>query len=114
MAATDRAIRVGGVMPLSRPGFLEAGRHLKAGLELAVADANGLGGIGGRPLELLVRDTGAGPAMRKGEYAEKIVASPIEPCREAVLARSDHLPGELRPWHSMQREIVVIEMQLRR
>src|SRR5262249_58313325 len=62
MAATDRAIRVGGVMPLSRPGFLEAGRHLKAGLELAVADVNGLGGVGGRPLELLVRDTGAGPA----------------------------------------------------
>ena len=49
-------------MPLSRPGFLEAGRHLKAGLELAVADVNGLGGVGGRPLELLIRDTGAGPA----------------------------------------------------
>ena len=47
MAATDRAIRVGGVMPLSRPGFLEAGRHLKAGLELAVADVNGLGDVGG-------------------------------------------------------------------
>src|SRR5262249_40656837 len=62
MTATDRAIRVGGVMPLSRPGFLEAGRHLKAGLELAVADVNGLGGVGGRPLELLIRDTGAGPA----------------------------------------------------
>ena len=62
MAATDRAVRVGGVMPLSRPGFLEAGRHLKAGLELAVADVNGLGGVGGRPLELLIRDTGAGPA----------------------------------------------------
>jgi len=62
MAASDRAIRVGGVMPLSRPGFLEAGRHLKAGLELAVADVNGLGGVGGRPLELLIRDTGAGPA----------------------------------------------------
>src|SRR5215472_13471719 len=62
LVASDRAIRVGGVMPLSRPGFLEAGRHLKAGLELAVADVNGLGGVGGRPLELLVRDTGAGPA----------------------------------------------------
>ena len=62
MAASDRAIRLGGVMPLSRPGFLEAGRHLKAGLELAVADVNGLGGVGGRPLELLIRDTGAGPA----------------------------------------------------
>jgi ABC-type branched-subunit amino acid transport system substrate-binding protein len=49
-------------MPLSRPGFLEAGRHLKAGLELAVADVNGLGGVGGLPLRLLVRDTGAGPA----------------------------------------------------
>src|SRR5262245_15507873 len=62
MAASDPAIRIGGVMPLSRPGFLEAGRHLKAGLELAVADVNGLGGVGGHPLELLIRDTGAGPA----------------------------------------------------
>src|SRR5262245_66119325 len=62
MAATDRAIRVGGVMPLARPGCLEAGRHLKAGLELAVGDVNGLGSVGGRPLMLLVRDTGAGPA----------------------------------------------------
>lgn len=63
MAASDRAVRVGGVMPLSRPGFFEAGRHLKAGLELAVADVNGNGGVGGRSLELMVRDTGAGPAQ---------------------------------------------------
>jgi ABC-type branched-subunit amino acid transport system substrate-binding protein len=54
-------VRIGGVMPLSRPGFLEAGRHLKAGLELAVADINKRGGVGGCPLELVVRDTGAGP-----------------------------------------------------
>jgi ABC-type branched-subunit amino acid transport system substrate-binding protein len=34
---------------------------LLAGLELAVGDVNDAGGIGGRPLELLVRDTAADP-----------------------------------------------------
>jgi len=54
-------IRIGALAPLSPPGWVEAGRHLLAGLELAVADVNATGGIGGRPLELLVRDTAADP-----------------------------------------------------
>jgi ABC-type branched-subunit amino acid transport system substrate-binding protein len=54
-------IRLGAVAPLSRPGFLEAGRHLRAGVELAVDEINGAGGISGRLIELLFRDTAGSP-----------------------------------------------------
>ncbi|GGX92933.1 ABC transporter substrate-binding protein [Streptomyces fructofermentans] len=54
-------VLVGALAPLSRPGWAEAGRHLLAGLELAVEEANDAGGIGGRPLGLVVRDTAADP-----------------------------------------------------
>jgi ABC-type branched-subunit amino acid transport system substrate-binding protein len=50
-------VRIGALVPLARPGWVEAGRHLLAGLELAVHEINEAGGIGGRPLELVVRDT---------------------------------------------------------
>ena len=55
------AVRIGALVPLTRPGWAEAGRHLLAGLELAVCEVNDAGGIAGRPLELLVRDTAADP-----------------------------------------------------
>ncbi|WP_217140365.1 ABC transporter substrate-binding protein [Streptomyces sp. AC627_RSS907] len=55
------AVRIGALVPLSRPGWVEAGRHLLAGLELAVREVNDAGGIAGRPLELVVRDTAADP-----------------------------------------------------
>jgi hypothetical protein len=55
------AVRIGALIPLSRPGWVEAGRHLLSGLELGVCDINRAGGIIGRPLELLVRDTAADP-----------------------------------------------------
>ncbi|CAL9306154.1 ABC transporter substrate-binding protein [Streptomyces sp. SudanB182_2057] len=60
----DRAggvVRVGALAPLSPPGWVEAGRQLVAGLELGVRDVNDAGGVGGRPLELVVRDTAADP-----------------------------------------------------
>ncbi|MFH8614664.1 ABC transporter substrate-binding protein [Streptomyces sp. NPDC017979] len=72
----DASVRIGALVPLSRPGWVEAGRHLLAGLELGVRDVNDAGGIGGagraggggevgggggRPLELVVRDTAADP-----------------------------------------------------
>ena len=50
-------IRLGALAPLTRPGFLEAGRHLRAGVEHAVDEINQAGGVGGSPLELLLRDT---------------------------------------------------------
>ncbi|MHA6765204.1 ABC transporter substrate-binding protein [Streptacidiphilus sp. PAMC 29251] len=55
------SVRIGALVPLSRPGWAEAGRQLLAGLELAVRDVNDAGGIVGRPLELVVRDTAADP-----------------------------------------------------
>ncbi|MGW1008249.1 ABC transporter substrate-binding protein [Streptomyces sp. NPDC002520] len=57
----EPAVRIGALAPLSRPGWAEAGRHLLAGLELAVREVNDAGGIVGRPLELVVRDTAADP-----------------------------------------------------
>lgn len=59
---TDGAsVRIGALVPLTRPGWAEAGQHLLAGLELAVDEVNDAGGVGGRPLELVVRDTAADP-----------------------------------------------------
>ena len=55
------SVRIGALVPLSRPGWVEAGRHLLAGLELGVRDVNDAGGIAGSPLELVVRDTAADP-----------------------------------------------------
>ncbi|MGW4548674.1 ABC transporter substrate-binding protein [Streptomyces violaceorubidus] len=57
----DGRVRVGALAPLTPPGWQEAGRHLLAGMELAVREVNDAGGIEGRPLELVVRDTAADP-----------------------------------------------------
>lgn len=74
MRSTDRApsppradraggspLQIGALVPLTRPGWVEAGQHLLAGLELAVREVNDAGGVVGRPLELVVRDTAADP-----------------------------------------------------
>ena len=59
--ADESAVRIGVLVPLTRPGWVDAGRHLLAGLELASSDVNEAGGINGRPLELMIRDTAADP-----------------------------------------------------
>ncbi|NUP00014.1 MAG: ABC transporter substrate-binding protein [Nonomuraea sp.] len=59
--AERSSVRLGALVPLTPPGWVEAGRHLLAGLELGVRDVNDDGGIAGRPLELVVRDTAADP-----------------------------------------------------
>lgn len=63
-------VRIGALAPLTRPGWVEAGRHLLAGLELAVGEVNDAGGIGGRPLELMVRDTAADPQRAEAAVDE--------------------------------------------
>ncbi|WP_285779075.1 ABC transporter substrate-binding protein [Microtetraspora sp. NBRC 13810] len=80
------AVQIGALVPLTRPGWVDAGRHLLAGLELAVHEVNDAGGIGGRPLELVVRDTAADP--------EKAAAAVDELARLGVAA----LAGE---YHSV-------------
>lgn len=59
--ADGASVRIGALVPLTRPGWTEAGRQLLSGLELAVRDVNAAGGISGRPLALVVRDTAADP-----------------------------------------------------
>jgi ABC-type branched-subunit amino acid transport system substrate-binding protein len=92
------AIPVGALVPLSRPGWVEAGRHLLAGLELAVRDVNDAGGISGRPLQLLVRDTAADPleaVAAVDELAELGVAAVVgeyhSVVARAAAARADAL-----------------------
>ncbi|WP_174567787.1 ABC transporter substrate-binding protein [Nocardia altamirensis] len=63
-------VRIGALVPLTRPGWVEAGQHLLAGLELAVHDVNAAGGLLGRPLELVVRDTAADPQRAAAAVAE--------------------------------------------
>src|SRR3954447_21913704 len=94
-------VAVGALVPLTRPGWVQAGRHLLAGLELAVREVNDAGGIGGRPLELVVRDTAADPqraaaavdemarlgvAALAGEYHSVVARA------AAVRADADSLP----------------------
>ncbi|MBZ9929581.1 ABC transporter substrate-binding protein [Mesorhizobium sp. BR1-1-5] len=57
----EETTTIGALVPLTRPGWVEAGSHLLAGLQLAVSEINGAGGVGGKALELLVRDTAADP-----------------------------------------------------
>src|SRR5215813_1813133 len=59
--ADESAIQIGALVPLTRPGWVDAGRDLLAGLELAVRVVNDADGIAGRPLELVIRDTAADP-----------------------------------------------------
>ncbi|WP_433166503.1 ABC transporter substrate-binding protein [Kribbella sp. CA-247076] len=58
---TESSVRVGVLVPLSWPGWVGAGEHLLAGVELGARVVNGSGGVGGRALELVVRDTAADP-----------------------------------------------------
>ncbi|MEU6312170.1 ABC transporter substrate-binding protein [Streptomyces sp. NPDC047014] len=70
MITSPTTLRIGALVPLSPPGWVEAGRHLLAGLELAVREVNDTGGIAGASLELLVRDTAADPEKAAGAVTE--------------------------------------------
>ncbi|MBB4062869.1 ABC transporter substrate-binding protein [Gellertiella hungarica] len=56
------AVLIGALAPLSRPGWVEAGQQMLAGMQQAVSDINAAGGLGGQELLLVVRDTAADPA----------------------------------------------------
>ncbi|MFF8565590.1 ABC transporter substrate-binding protein [Streptomyces albidoflavus] len=68
--ASGPPVPLGALVPLTRPGWAEAGRQLLAGLELGVDEVNAAGGIGGRRLELLVRDTAADPERAQAAVEE--------------------------------------------
>src|SRR3954451_14648517 len=65
------SVQIGALVPLARPGWVQAGQHLLAGLELAVREVNDGGGIVGRALELVVRDTAADP-QRAAEAVDEM------------------------------------------
>ncbi|MEU5161518.1 ABC transporter substrate-binding protein [Streptomyces sp. NPDC020875] len=65
------SVRIGALVPLTRPGWVTAGRQLLAGLEFGVHEVNEGGGIDGRPLELVVRDTAADP-VRAGAAVDEL------------------------------------------
>jgi ABC-type branched-subunit amino acid transport system substrate-binding protein len=83
---TLASIQIGALLPLTRPGWVQAGQHLLAGLQLAVGEVNDAGGILGRPLELVIRDTAGDP--------ERATAAVEELARAGVAA----LAGE---YHSV-------------
>jgi len=56
--------------PAQPTGSVGAGRHLLAGLELAVRDVNDAGGVAGKRLELLVRDTAGDPKRAEAAVDE--------------------------------------------
>ena len=58
---TDHLIFIGAIVPITNPGWVEAGHHLLAGLEFGVSELNDTGGINGRLIELLVRDSAGNP-----------------------------------------------------
>ncbi|MET8553928.1 ABC transporter substrate-binding protein [Streptomyces sp. NPDC004959] len=92
------SVRLGALAPLTRPGWVEAGRHLRAGLDLAVREVNDAGGIDGRPLELVVRDTAADPERAAAAVEElaglgvaAVVGEYHSVVARAAAARSDAL-----------------------
>ncbi|MFC9290858.1 ABC transporter substrate-binding protein [Streptomyces sp. NPDC057052] len=84
------AVRIGALVPLTRPGWVEAGHHLLAGIELAVRDVNEAGGITGRPLELVVRDTAADPRRAAAAVDElaRLGAAAVAGEYHSVVARA--------------------------
>ncbi|MEU0148823.1 ABC transporter substrate-binding protein [Streptomyces sp. NPDC006288] len=81
------SVRLGALVPLTRPSWVEAGRHLLAGLDLAVREVNNAGGIGGRPLELVVRDTAA-DRERAAAAVDELAGARAWPPWPAITGRS--------------------------
>jgi len=81
------AVRIGALVPLSRPGWVEAGRQLLGGLELGVEEANTTD-VG--PIELVVRDTAADPQRAIAAVDELAAAGVVALAGEyhSVVARA--------------------------
>jgi ABC-type branched-subunit amino acid transport system substrate-binding protein len=83
-------VRIGVLAPLSHPGWVEAGRQLLAGIELAAREVNDAGGIRGTPLELVVRDTAADPrrAVAAVDELDRLGAVAVAGEYHSVVARA--------------------------
>ncbi len=69
-------IRVGALVPMTSPGWVEAGEHLLAGLELGVRWINDRRGPHDAPVELVVRDT-AGDPVRAVKIVNELAAAGV-------------------------------------
>ena len=69
---SDNPILIGAIAPTTSPGWIEAGLHLLAGLEFGVSELNNNGGINGRPIKLLVRDSAANP-QKASDLVDELV-----------------------------------------
>lgn len=71
-AQSSEPIIVGAPLPMT--GIIAAdGIEFKRGLEMAVDEINGLGGILGRPLELAIEDTGSGGDDKLASAARRLI-----------------------------------------
>lgn len=93
-------VRLAALMPLSGPAAY-AGRHLRDGLEMAIAEVNERGGLNGRPLEMTVIDSaaGAGPAEA---YAELVATDPL-----LVIAGTSSVAMALKPLAEADRRLLI-------
>jgi len=60
---TEEEIVIGSLYPLSNLSLMTNGLAMQASTNLAVADINSRGGIAGKPLRIVVYDTGSNPAQ---------------------------------------------------
>jgi len=58
----ERSLKLGFIVPLTGPIAAE-GESMRRGLELGIAAVNAAGGIGGKPIELIMQDNQSQPAM---------------------------------------------------
>ena len=68
----EEEVIIGALYPLSNPIMMVNGFAMQAATNLAVTDINAQGGIDGRPLRIIVYDTGSSPAQG-ALFAERLI-----------------------------------------
>ncbi|MGB3779389.1 MAG: ABC transporter substrate-binding protein [Tunicatimonas sp.] len=71
MLKKDNSILIGAMAPTTNPGWIEAGLHLLAGIELSVSEVNNNGGINRVPIKLVVLDSAANP-QKASDLADEL------------------------------------------
>ncbi len=69
---TEDEILIGSLYPLSNPTMMTNGFAMQAAANLAVADINEGGGINGKPLRMIIYDSGSNPAQA-ALFAERMI-----------------------------------------
>jgi branched-chain amino acid transport system substrate-binding protein len=71
------AFKVGSVQPLSGPGAA-GGKTALVGMQMAVDRINGMGGINGRPVELIIADDASSPAVARQKVSKMVQEDNID------------------------------------